>query len=109
MKKSIDFGDPFYNEMHARAVQIFGAQSVTVPDVQALAMEINDGRIFVRVTFGHCETKVYFSSVPASLITPAPYSETKNLPFVLIFDRPAAFQYLEMKKAESNFLKANEG
>lgn len=107
--KTIDFGDPFYNEMYTAAVSIFGPRSVTVPDVQALAMEINDGRIFVRVVFGHCETKVYFSTVPAALLEPAPYELTKSLPFVRVFDRPAALEYLTLKKAESNFLKNHEG
>ena len=107
--KTIDFCDPFYNEMYAAAVSIFGARSVTVPDVQALAMEINDGRIFVRVVFGHCETKVYFSSTPAALLDSAPYEITKNLPFVRVFDRAAALEYLTVKKAESEFLKNHEG
>jgi hypothetical protein len=107
--KTIDFGDPFYNEMYAAAVSIFGARSVTVPDVHAPSMEINDGRIFVRVVFATNETSVYFGSVPAALLAPAPYELSRQVPTVRVFDRAAALEYLTIKKAESDFLKQHEG
>jgi hypothetical protein len=104
--KKIDFECQVYNDFYAYVVGLFGERCVNVQDC---AIEINDGRVFLRCSFCYNETKIYFMSTPALLMKDQPYSTIKMVPAFRVFSLELAKQYVDFKKAESDLIRNIEG